>query len=80
MGSRQADLARLFCSRDPNEIIEIIQKYRIKYIFTGALERSTYSRGSENCPTGFNEAILQEILDPIFQAGDVTVYTIPGQR
>jgi YYY domain-containing protein len=80
MGSRQADLARLFCSRDPNEINEIIQKYQIRYIFSGALERLTYTRGSENCPTGFNEAILQEILDPIYQAGDVTVYTIPGQR
>ena len=62
MGNRQADLARLFCSRDPEEILAIIHQYQISYIFLGDLERSTYKLGTDYCPTGLNELILNQIF------------------
>jgi YYY domain-containing protein len=79
MGNRQADLIRLFCSRDPTEINDVIQKYQIKYIFVGSLERSTYSKGSESCTRGINEAILSQLFKPVFQSGDIIIYSVPGQ-
>jgi len=77
MGSRQPDLTRLFCTPDWLEALQIIQKYSIKYIFLGDLERNTYTRASENCPDGINETKFHNNLIPLYKQGNTVIYLVP---
>jgi len=74
MGSRQADIERLYCSRDWDDTRAILEKYQIKYVFVGSLERNTYLPGQAGCSAGLNEAKFMRFLEPAFQQGDVTIY------
>ncbi|MFN3307851.1 MAG: DUF2298 domain-containing protein [Anaerolineales bacterium] len=77
MGSRQADLERLYCSRNLEEAQQIVEQYRIRYIFVGDLERNTYRPGSGNCPGGLYEVKFQRAFIPLYQSGQVTIYQSP---
>lgn len=77
IGSRQADLARLYCSRSLEEALQIVEQYRIRYIFVGDLERTTYHPGDDGCPGGLYEAKFQRAFTPVFQAGQVIIYQTP---
>lgn len=72
-GSRQADIQRLYCTRDPGEAQEIMKQYNIRYVYIGDLERITYA--VERCPGGLNEAKFQRFLKPVFQQGSVVIYS-----
>jgi uncharacterized membrane protein len=75
MGSRQADIQRLYCSRDWDEAKSIIQQYDIRYIFVGDLERTAYN--PQTCLGGLNQDKFARSLEVGFQQGGVTVYTAP---
>lgn len=77
MGSRQSDIARLYCVANWAETKTIIDQYGIRYIVLGNLERTTYAPGTNNCPSGFSEGKFQRYLEPVFQQGDVTIYRVP---
>jgi uncharacterized membrane protein len=79
MGTRQSDLSRLFCTRDPGEAQMILDQYEIKYVFLGSLERSTYTRGSPNCQEGLNEQLIRQLLNPVYQSGNVVIFSVPGR-
>ncbi len=74
IGSREGDIARLYCTRDWFETQAIIDQYEIKYIFIGNLERVTYS--ADKCLGGLNESIFMRNLEIAFRQGDVTVYAV----
>ncbi len=79
IGSRQTDLTRLYCATEPQEMQDVLDRYDIRYVFVGLLERSTYTRTLTECVNGLNEALFQQHLTPVFQAGIVTVYSVPGR-
>jgi YYY domain-containing protein len=68
MGSRQSDIEQIYRSAGWEEVEELLNKYNIKYIFIGSLERSTY---------GVNENKFTRYLTPVFQQGQVTIYEVP---
>ncbi len=68
VGSRQADIERLYRTSNWQEAAAILEKYGIRYIFVGSLEYSTY---------GVNETKFQVNLVPVFQQGQVTIYLVP---
>lgn len=74
MGSRQGDLERLYCSRSWEETQAILEQYQIRYIFLGALERSTYQPGSGNCPTGIFDAKFLQNLSLVYEADQTFIY------
>ena len=67
-GSRQQDIETLYSTSDWTTAQDIINRYNIRYIYVGNLERSSY-RVSED---KFNR-----FLKPAFQQGNVTVYEVP---
>lgn len=73
-GSRQDDLAILFCSRDWVETRQILDRYQVRYVFVGNLERAAYPAGGNLCQNGLNEAKFSENLNPVFQSGQVTIF------
>jgi len=74
MGSRQADLERLYCTRSWEEAQQILSKYDIRYIYIGNLERSSYVPNQGSCPSGLSEDKFWQNLRQAFQGGSVTIY------
>lgn len=74
IGTRQADLERLYCTRSWTEAREILNRYNVRYVIVGPLERAAYPPGEEECVSGVAEAKFQRILPPGFQSGAVTIY------
>jgi uncharacterized membrane protein len=77
MGTRQFDLERLYCTRQWTEADEIIQRYNIRYVYVGSLERTTYLPGQGNCQTGLNELKFIQYMNTVFNQGDVSIYEVP---
>lgn len=67
-GSRQDDIAQLYSTPNWETAQAIIQKYNVKYIYIGDLERSTYPVQEEK---------FQRNLTQVFKTGVVTIYAVP---
>ena len=67
-GTRPDDIKMLYETNDWPTTQSIIDRYDIRYIYVGNLERSTYQ---------VNEEKLNRFLKPVFQQGSVTVYEAP---
>ncbi len=76
MGSRQADIELLYCTRDWETAQQVLSQYNIRYVFVGTLERLTYIPGNGNCATGLNQSKFDRYLSPVFQQGQVVVYAV----
>jgi YYY domain-containing protein len=77
IGSRQSDVARLYCTRDWNAASAILDQYDVRYVVVGGLERATYTGEAANCVGGLAEGKFERFLETAFQEGDVTIYQIP---
>jgi len=66
-GSRQADIQVLFAAADWDAAKEIIDRYGIRYVYVGPLERME----------PLQEAKFSQYLHIAFQQGDVTIYEVP---
>jgi uncharacterized membrane protein len=67
-GSRTQDIETLYTTNDWLTTQDIINRYDIRYVFVGNLERSTYN---------VNEEKFNRFLRPVCQQGNVTVYEVP---
>jgi uncharacterized membrane protein len=74
LGSRQDDLALLYCSENWDEIRPVLERYQIRYVFIGQLEMQTYQAGTANCPHGLVKTKFDRYMTPVFQAGQTTIY------
>jgi YYY domain-containing protein len=69
MGSRQNDITMLYTTESWEESVAIIEKYNIRYIYVGDLERSTYNldegKFSDNLPIVFenNSTVIYEMVE-----------------
>jgi uncharacterized membrane protein len=68
-GTREPDIALLYKARQWDQASQILAKYHIRYVYLGALERSTYSA---------NNSLFQKYLEPVFHNASVTIYEVPG--
>ncbi|HKY53003.1 MAG TPA: DUF2298 domain-containing protein, partial [Anaerolineales bacterium] len=67
-GSRRDDIQLLYTTSDWTTAQTIIDRYNIRYIVVGNLERNTYL---------VNEEKFGRFLKPIFQQGNVIIYEVP---
>jgi uncharacterized membrane protein len=67
-GSREQDMEILYTTSDWAATQAIIDRYDIRYIYVGNLERSTYQ---------VNEEKFNRFLQPVYQQGSVTIYEAP---
>lgn len=67
-GSRLQDLETLYTTSDWITTQDMINRYNIRYIVVGNLERTTYQ---------VNEEKFNRFLRPVFQQGNVTIYEVP---
>jgi uncharacterized membrane protein len=64
----EVDIPLLYQTNNWDEALGIIQKYNIRYIVVGTLERTTYN---------LNELKFQRNLVAVFQSGNVVIYEVP---
>jgi len=69
IGSRRGDLELLYTTNSWDETSAVIERYNIRYIYIGPVERTTYR---------VNEAKFQGNLVIVFQNPGVTIYEVPG--
>ena len=67
-GSRADDIKALYSTPDWTVTQEIIDRYNIRYIVVGNLERKTYL---------VNEEKFNRFLKPVFQQGSLIIYEVP---
>jgi uncharacterized membrane protein len=65
---REQDIRRLYETNSWEEAHSILQKYDIRYVYIGTLERRNYR---------VVEGKFQQSLQPVFQSGEVVIYTVP---
>jgi YYY domain-containing protein len=68
VGSREADIARLYSTSNWQEALTVIQQYNIRYVFIGNLERGKYK---------VSEAKFKAHLAPVFQSNNTVIYEVP---
>jgi uncharacterized membrane protein len=71
MGSRQSDIEIVYRSNRWEEIQQILDKYDVRYVYVGPLERETYR---------VNDAKFDNNLKEVFSQGDVTIYEVSGLK
>lgn len=67
-GSRSDDIQKLYSTSRWDEAQDIIERYDIRYIFIGTIERVSMP---------VNEDKFRLFLTPVFQQGSVTIYEAP---
>ena len=67
-GSRSDDITKLYATTDWEEAQFIIDRYDIRYIYIGDLERTSMAVKEDKFKTH---------LKPVFQQGGVVIYEVP---
>jgi YYY domain-containing protein len=70
MGSRQVDIETLYRTKDWEQTREILDRYNVRYVYIGPLERNTYP---------VNEDKFKRNLTPVFEQGQVVIYEVPKE-
>ena len=76
IGSRQEDISTLYRTRDWSEAQAILERYQIRYIVVGNLERSTYQADEKNGLRALDEQKFSQNLRIAFQNSGVTIYEV----
>ena len=71
IGTREEDIETIYSTNNWEQTKLLLDMYDVRYVFIGNLERRTYR---------VNESKFeQNIGDPVFQSGQVSVYEIPRE-
>ncbi|MBM3283494.1 hypothetical protein FJY90_04530 [Candidatus Gottesmanbacteria bacterium] len=67
-GKRIPEVATIYESKDMEQTMEILRKYKVEYIFLGALEKEKYKN--------LNEEKLQNLGKIVFESGGTKIYKL----
>jgi YYY domain-containing protein len=79
MGSRRADIEKLYCTNYWNEAEYILRQYQIRYVVVGTMERNLYGTGSAICPPGLNETKFSRNIRQVYHHGNTSIYQVPDE-
>ena len=74
---RKEDMAILYCTNHWDSAKLILEKYAIRYLVVGDIERSTYEKGTENCANGLLEDKFIKNMLLVFRNERLSIYTLP---
>jgi uncharacterized membrane protein len=58
----------MYTSGDAATVTQLLQQYRVRYIYVGPTERATYGEAGL--------ALFAEVADEVFREGDVVIYQV----
>jgi YYY domain-containing protein len=67
-GARATEVEKIYISKDDNEVQNILQKYKVKYIIFGAMERQKYK--------DINETRFAKLGKKVFESGETRIYEL----
>jgi len=67
-GKREPDIAQIYTSPDPQQVLALLKKYDVSYVYLGQVERSKY-----NLPPQAAER-LGRFLETVYEQGSVKIY------
>ncbi len=70
-GTRATDVARIYETLDPGVARRLLERYGVRYVFVGSLERDRYS------PAAL--AKFERLGRKVFEFGDTAVYELPSR-
>jgi YYY domain-containing protein len=68
IGPRQSDVDTIYRTTNPQQALDLLQKYDVTYVYVGRLERQAYPAESL--------AKFAQIGEVVFEEGDVTIYRV----
>jgi uncharacterized membrane protein len=71
IGPRQTDVQMIYTTTDVAQARDLLKKYKVDYIYVGALEHSVAT------PEAL--AKFTQLGEPVFQQGDVTIYRVASK-
>ncbi len=71
MRGREADVAAVYQSGDPAVVLDVLERYSVRYVYLGSRERTKY--GNDNL------AVLGDLLDTVWKGEGVTIYEFKPQ-
>ncbi|MGA9532381.1 MAG: DUF2298 domain-containing protein [Anaerolineales bacterium] len=66
LGNRNPDIESMYQARTWSEAKDVVDRYRIDYVYVGPLERSTYGT--------IRLDVFEAFMTPIYQQNDVTIF------
>jgi uncharacterized membrane protein len=66
--NRRADIARIYQTTDARETLTLLEKYDIKFVVVGGLERSKHAMGKAQVDK------FGKMMSQVFESGDVRIY------
>jgi uncharacterized membrane protein len=69
---RKTDVELIYSTPDPAQARALLDKYDVRYVYVGELERQNYTQESL--------AKFDQIGQPVFQMDEVTIYAIPEEQ
>ena len=71
VGTRETDIATLYSSADWNETLLMIQRYHIRYIYLGTLEKNLYQANVDK---------FRANLPVVYENGSVVIFEVPDSE
>ncbi len=59
----------IYSGRDPARLKELLNRYRVRYVYFGPLEQTRYGEAAADW--------LGQHLRPVFRLGEVTIFEVP---
>ncbi len=72
--ARQQDADRIYRTEDPQELSELLARYRVRYIYVGPLERALYPAAAL---AKFDALAAAGALEPVYRNAQVNLYRVP---
>jgi YYY domain-containing protein len=69
---RSADIETLYTSLDTYEVRALLEKYDVRYVYVGPIERARYPAA------GLNK--FNQLLEPVYEIDSVTIYQVQYDR
>jgi uncharacterized membrane protein len=67
-GKRQPAIAQIYQSSAPSEVLALLDKYSVEYVYLGGVERRNYGVSPQA------EERLGRFLETVYQRGGVSIY------
>jgi len=78
---REPDIATIYTTRDGQTMLDLLHKWNVSYVVLGQPElnyiQSVCSQSGTGCTTGTALRKFDQVLQPVFKQGQVTIYKVP---
>ena len=76
-GKREPDIATIYTTNDGQLMLDLLRKWEVDYLIMGSPERSYIQRVCPSCSLGTAVRKFDQLLTPVFNQGQVSIYAVP---